>query len=211
MAGKIIDIRMLPMDLARLAIFPYILFHRVSYRYAGNKFHIKKGAIVVANHTSFGDPIMLASCFGYRRVQYLAGEVTMNTPIRRFFMKGLGCIKVDRTITDLNAMQECVHVLEEGRLLAMFPEGGLQTGESLKSIKSGAAYLAISAQVPIVPVYLSRKTHWYQRRTAVIGEPVCCPQDSKRTYPRKSDILQMSEQLLEKMRQCQKLCEDIQK
>jgi len=65
--------------------------------------------------------------------------------------------------------------------LFVFPEGGRTPTGELQSFLSGAAYLAIRAQVPLVPIALSgvydllpmRATHLYPGKlTLMAGEPI---------------------------------------
>ena len=74
-----------------------------------------------------------------------------------------------------------VRALRAGMPLFVFPEGGRTETGSLKPFLSGAAYLAIRAQVPLVPIALSgvydllpiHTRHLYPGElTVTVGEPI---------------------------------------
>jgi 1-acyl-sn-glycerol-3-phosphate acyltransferase len=74
-----------------------------------------------------------------------------------------------------------VKALRSGMPLFVFPEGGRTTTGELKPLLSGAAYLAIRAQVPLVPIALSgvfdllpiHTHHFYPGvLTLAVGEPI---------------------------------------
>ena len=58
--------------------------------------------------------------------------------------------------------------------MVIFPEGGLNTDkeESIHPFKCGAVLMAHKAAAPILPVYIVKREHWYQRQRIVIGEPI---------------------------------------
>ena len=206
--GKLWVWRYLPMDIGRLILWFLPLLYRFRrYDVAGapckNK---RKGPmLVVANHASFLDPLLVGSCFWYRRVFFLAAEAVMRNPIIAWLLRGAGCIKIDRNISDIEAVRKAVDVLKDGRCLAMFPQGGISHDEEFSQIKSGAILIALRAGVPIVPMYSSRKhTPWYRPTAAVIGEPMDCREYCKKTMPTMSEIEAASAALLARLEECRK-------
>ena len=57
-----------------------------------------------------------------------------------------------RGSADRDALRSCLEVLAGGEPLVMFPEGTRRSGPLVESLFDGAAYVAIRAGVPIVPV-----------------------------------------------------------
>lgn len=201
----IFDIRLLPMDIARCC---YFLMRAVFWvrkrtpegeRWRGK---LRGGAILAANHSSFRDPILLAVSFFYRRVFFLIGEVVMADPVRNFLLKGVGGIKIDRNIADLEAIKKSVSVLKRGKLLAMFPQGGIQKGEQVESVKAGAVLMALQAGVPIIPIHLQPGKHWYRPTTMIIGQPVDPAKLIQKKMPSTADLARVSQVLLEEMNRC---------
>ena len=64
-----------------------------------------------------------------------------------------GQIALDRVTTDLRAIRTCLHVLEHGGAVGIFPEGNRGAGD-LTRFRNGAAYLALVTGAPIVPLMM---------------------------------------------------------
>lgn len=202
---KAFQIRRFPMDLGRLVCAPLLLIFRMKkYNPDGTRYKgiIRGGAVAVANHRSFVDPFYLGTALWYRRVFCLASELVMRNPFVRILLRGMGCIKIDRTISDITAVKKTVALLKKGNIVAIFPEGTLKTDDSVDSIKSGAILFALQANVPIIPMYIKKREHWYNRQKVVIGNPFLCSDYCKKKMPSLADINELSNILLEKMNEC---------
>jgi 1-acyl-sn-glycerol-3-phosphate acyltransferase len=64
-----------------------------------------------------------------------------------------GQIALDRDHTDLRAIRTCLHVLERGGAVGIFPEGNRGAGD-LTRFRNGAAYLALVTGAPVVPLMM---------------------------------------------------------
>jgi 1-acyl-sn-glycerol-3-phosphate acyltransferase len=64
-----------------------------------------------------------------------------------------GQIELDRFSTDLRAVRTCLHVLERGGAVGIFPEGNRGAGD-LARFRNGAAYLALVTGAPVVPLMM---------------------------------------------------------
>lgn len=170
-----------------------------SKRYKGK---IKGGAVLAANHTTFSDPFVVGSAFWTRRMNFFAADVVMATQTREKLLKAAGAIKVNRSIADIEAMRASVEVLKKGRLLLIFPEGGVQSVGDVQSIKSGAALMATQAGVPIVPLFICHTERWYQRRRVIVGEMIDPKTYCTRKFPSTADIANMTDALHREMQRC---------
>lgn len=185
------DLSFLPMDMARLVcavLLPILRLRRITPE--GEKFtkKLRGGAIIAANHTAFSDPFVVGVTFWYRRLHFLVAEVVLKGKLRGFLLKGVGAIKIDRNITDIESIKRSVEVLKKGFLLAVFPQGGIKKSDELDEIKSGAVLMALSAGVPIVPMHILPQDKWYKRRTVIIGNSIN-PQDyCTKKFPSTADI-----------------------
>ena len=107
--------------------------------------------IVAANHTGVIDGPLLA-IFGPRPVHALTKEEMFRGrlgPVLRI----TGQVEIDRFATDLRAIRVCLHVLENGGAVGIFPEGNRGAGD-LTLFQNGAAYLALVSGAPIVPLMM---------------------------------------------------------
>jgi len=111
------------------------------------------GAVLVANHVSYWDPVVVGCAFN-RRVYFMAKSELFEIPLLGPLISVLGAFPVRRDKSDRNAIRIAVKLLEEGNVVGIFPEGGRsRTGELMKP-QPGAAMLAFKAGVPVLPVAL---------------------------------------------------------
>lgn len=197
--------KQLAMDTARVVcsvLIPIFRIKRLTPDGEKYKEKIKGGAIIAANHTSFLDPFIVGVTFWYRRMHMLVAEIVMGGKFRSILLRGVGGIKIDRNIADLEAIKQSVEVLKGGRLLAIFPQGGINEQDDVNSIKSGAVFMALRASVPIIPMYIRPKKHWYDRRTVVIGETVYPNKLCSKKMPSTADIEAITKVLAENLAKC---------
>jgi 1-acyl-sn-glycerol-3-phosphate acyltransferase len=111
--------------------------------------------VFVANHASFMDiPAMLAYLpFQFR---FFAKKALYKIPFLGGHLNRAGHIPVDRSSprASLKSMTEGARIVAQSRTsVLLFPEGG-RCPEGLREFKEGAAYIAIKAGVPVVPMAL---------------------------------------------------------
>ena len=87
-----------------------------------------------------------------RRVRFMGKDSLWRKPFWAWFLSALGGFPVSRGTVDLEAMKRCLEVLEAGEPLVLFPEGERKAGPTVQPLFEGAAYLALKAGVPIVPI-----------------------------------------------------------
>ncbi len=113
-------------------------------------------AVYAANHTSYMDtPVIFASLpFQFR---ILAKKELWPIAFIGWYLARSGQIPIDTANphASLASLGVGVKALRAGMPLFVFPEGGRTETGRLKPFLSGAAYLAIRAQVPLVPIALS--------------------------------------------------------
>ena len=129
-------------------------------------------------------------------------EVVMKTGLRAALLRGVGGIKVDRNKVDIEAIKQSVGVLKDGRVLIIFPQGGIVADDEIDALKSGAALMALQAGVPIVPMHIRPRAHWYSRQQVVIGETVDPAAICPKKMPSTADIGRITEALMAEMNRC---------
>ena len=207
--AKLFNIKLFHMDMARILCFSMPLFFCIKKIYVNEnaKKKIKNAAIISANHTCFMDPLLVGCCFWYRRMFFLAAEVVMNKKFMGKLLKGVGCIKIDRNICDIESIRKSVNVLKNGHLLSLFPTGGINREDDMSAIKSGIILMAMQAKAPIVPVYIHKKVNKKDRNCIVIGEPITTFDGE--TMPSMADINNCADLVFEKMMECKELYKKI--
>lgn len=211
---KAFDLRLLPYDLSKLALNCFNIAYRMKRLHVSGKPYrqrFRDGAILAMNHTGFTDPFVTSICFWYRRVFFLAAETVMKGKLRTLLLKGTGCIRIDRNISDLEAVKKCVELLKDGRMLTVFPQGGLTDEEAAVKVKSGAVLMALQAGVPIIPMYSLQREHWYERKVVVVADPIDCRDYITKKIPSMKDIERVSQALQEAMQDCKEVCERMKK
>jgi 1-acyl-sn-glycerol-3-phosphate acyltransferase len=135
---------------------------RLVWRMQGLKFTITGvenlprtgGAVVAINHTSYFD-FTFAGLPTYRqhlgrKVRFMAKKEVFDNKITGPIMRSLRHIEVDRH-SGAPSFEEACQKLKEGELLGVYPEATISRSFEIKEFKSGAARMAIAADVPIVP------------------------------------------------------------
>jgi 1-acyl-sn-glycerol-3-phosphate acyltransferase len=112
-------------------------------------------AILISNHTCGIDHILLQAA-SRRLLGFMVAREYYESRWIHWICKDVGCIPVNRDGRDIAAMRASIRALKEGRVLPVFPEGHIvpESGRRLDEIQPGTAYLAIRAQVPVIPAYI---------------------------------------------------------
>ena len=142
--------------------------------YRPGKSKIPRGGVMVtANHGTMIDPIIMHLAIPSRRLHCLATKDLFNTKLKRTFFELMHCVIVDKENFTMSAFREVTSRLSEGKMVVIFPEGSVDvhSGDNIRAFKSGAVLMAHKAGAPILPVYIVRRTRWYERQRIVIGEP----------------------------------------
>lgn len=115
------------------------------------------GFIAVSNHVTYADPLTFAHYLYNNGVppRFLAKAPLFSTPVVGWVMRALDQVPVHRgTSKAKDAVDEGVEFLERGDVIAMFPEGTLTRDPGLWPMvaRTGAARMALTTGVPVVPV-----------------------------------------------------------
>ncbi|WP_435769941.1 lysophospholipid acyltransferase family protein [Nocardioides sp. SYSU DS0651] len=105
--------------------------------------------VVAANHIGIVDGPLMA-IFAPRPVHALT-KIEMFKGVVGSFLRLVGQIPVDRFNADPGAVRAALHVLREGRVIGVFPEGRRGPGDLL-TFRTGAAYLAMVTGATVVPM-----------------------------------------------------------
>lgn len=204
-AHPLFSFKKLPMDVARIVsavLIPIFRIKRINTN--GEKYtkKIKGGAIIAANHTSFADPFIVGITFWYRRMHFLIAEIVMQGKLRSLLLKGIGGIRIDRNLADIEAINKSITKLKEGYLLTIFPQGGINKDDDIDNVKSGAVLMAIRANAPIIPMYIVPKNKWYKRKLVIIGETIYPSDICQSKFPTTKDINAVTDRLVSELNKC---------
>ena len=112
-------------------------------------------AIVVANHLSGLDPLLLLAS-SPRPLRFLIATEEYRRPFLNRLFRAAGCIPVDRGGRPERAFRAALRALREGEVIAMFPEGAVHGPDKpARTLRPGVVRLASLAQCPVVPARVS--------------------------------------------------------
>jgi 1-acyl-sn-glycerol-3-phosphate acyltransferase len=115
-----------------------------------------EGAVMIAsNHASNADGMLLMAYVVPRLgrpIGWIGKEEALKWPFFGWAMKQNGVFGVKRGSGDLEAFKTAKRVLDEGRPLAVFPEGTRSGDGALQAAKEGATVLAVRSGAPVLPV-----------------------------------------------------------
>jgi len=132
-----------------------------------------------------------------RRHHFVATKELFHGKFRTFlFTKAFLSILIDRENFSMNTLREIVDHLQAGEVVTMFPEGHVNVEkEGTKEFKSGMIIMALKSGMPIVPVYLKRREHWYSRVEVAVGEPIDVKSFAKGEKPTVNDVKEAAKYL----------------
>ncbi|QVI28078.1 1-acyl-sn-glycerol-3-phosphate acyltransferase [Mycolicibacterium neoaurum] len=127
------------------------------------------GAVIAVNHTSYFD-FTFAGLPAYkqgrgRKVRFMAKKEVFDHKIGGPIMRKLRHIEVDRDSGADSFIAACA-ALRAGELVGVYPEATISRSFEIKALKSGAARMAIDADVPIIPHIV-----WGAQRIWTKGHP----------------------------------------
>ena len=150
------------------------LFPEKGKRFRGN-------GVVLYNHTSFMDVLYLQLGIWNRRHRIVSEREQLGHGKNRIFLKLLLSIPIDRDSVSPASVRAIVRPLREGHLVDIFPEGILNREPyTLLPFKNGPAFLAHMGGAPLIPVFIDRGSHFWNRLRFYFGEPFL-PEDWEKT------------------------------
>lgn len=116
-------------------------------------------AVIVANHTSGVDPLLIIASCPYRPVGFLIAEEYYHLPLLKHIIRTVECVPVRRGENDIGAFKEALRHLEAGKVLGVFPAGRIPLPGEKVEYHEGAIALALRAGAPVIPVHISGTTY----------------------------------------------------
>lgn len=109
----------------------------------------KGPALIVCDHTSIGDPLVLLATAG-RPIRFLMAKEIYARSHLRWVFQAFRCIPVQRGKRDIRAIRTMLDGLAAQEVIGLFPEGGLDR-HRLDAGHLGVGYLAIKSGAPVIP------------------------------------------------------------
>lgn len=127
--------------------------------------------IICSNHINYLDAAAIV-LFNKRKVNFVAKEDLFTHGILMWLGHLFDAIPIKRNMQDIEAMKRCLKVLKNGELLGIFPEGTRRGMEKNIKAKNGAAFMAMRANVKVIPVGIHGTFKPFSKVYVNYGEPM---------------------------------------
>lgn len=117
------------------------------------KIPLRGGVILVSNHSSYLDPVVLGLTTP-RRINFMAKEELFKNFFFRRLITLLGAFPVKRGEIDKFAYRKVLSIVRREEIIALFPEGTRGRGEKLGVLRKGAVKLIFKTKLPVIPVII---------------------------------------------------------
>ncbi|QOV91470.1 lysophospholipid acyltransferase family protein [Humisphaera borealis] len=168
--------------------------------------------VLAVSHLSHIEPFIVATSMK-RQIDFVARVEFYRYRVLAWTLKKLNAIKVIRQGVAANTVRTALDRLRIGRIVGIFPEGGVTRGEASVClggpIKLGAALIACRAGVPIIPCVivgtheLNRVGPWLPFKRAhawmAFGEPIAPISPGSTRTSRKAAYAEMGRQVQQGM------------
>lgn len=159
----------------------------------------KGPALFCANHNSLIDMFFL----GYRLktwIYWMAKDDLFKNPLLAFIFKKLGAFPVKRGASDVGSIKSVYKLLEEGKVVGIFPQGTrVKPGDSGKfKVKPGAAMVAVKAGVPIIPAVIEGNYRLFGKIKVIYGDPFFLEADKGKKYTN-AELTEMSRDIIKRV------------
>jgi 1-acyl-sn-glycerol-3-phosphate acyltransferase len=137
-------------------------------------------AIIVSNHTSSLDPLLIQSVCP-RLIRWMMAKEYFDIKAMRPLFDNVGVISVERSGRDMAATRAALRALEKGFILGVFPEGRIAANRDLLPFQNGIGMLALKSKAPVYPIFLDGnqrgqemvEVFWHRNQASVaFGPPV---------------------------------------
>ncbi len=125
-------------------------------------------AVVVCNHVSYIDPIILSACIR-RPMRFVMWYKIFQMPLLNFIFKTMKAIPIAGAREDVTIMDKAFEAVDAelaaGNIVCIFPEGGITHDGEIARFRPGIEKIIARRPVPVVPVALGRLWgSWFSRR-----------------------------------------------
>ena len=125
------------------------------------------GFLLAANHISHFDPFIISSVIG-RKIDWMTMAEFFRPPALGFLLRAVDAFPVERDRANRKTIRTAIERLKEGRIVGLFPEGGIRDGaRSLLEgapLRPGASTLAHIAGIPILPCVIVGSDRLYSTK-----------------------------------------------
>ena len=123
--------------------------------------------LLASNHISHFDPFLISLAVR-RKIDWMTMAEFFRPSALGFFLRSIDAFPAERDRADLKTIRTAINRLKSGRVVGLFPEGGIRDGANSllegAPLRPGAATLAQIADVPVVPCVILGTDRFYSRK-----------------------------------------------
>jgi len=161
--------------IAHVLVLPVLYVYPLRMRRRGTHNLPRRGAVLlVCNHVSVADPIILMAGARTRRTSMIAKkELFDKHPAFGFILRTLRAIPLDRSKpADFTCIRRACELLEQGHAVTIFPEGHVSRAGTMRRGAPGAGMLAHRPGVTVIPAAVWDTQLFRGPARVVFGAPI---------------------------------------
>ena len=162
-------------NLSRLVVLPFLYLYPLRMRRRGVEHLPAHGPVlIVCNHVSVADPIVLMAAARKRRTSMVAKqELFERHPAFAWILRCLRAIPLDRSKpADFRCIRTACALLDEGQAVVVFPEGHVSRAGIMRRGAPGAGMFALRPGVTVIPAVVWNTQLFRGPARVLFGPPV---------------------------------------
>jgi len=146
------------------------LFYRIKVK--GRENIPSEGPVLLcANHPTALDMFLIGVFVPKRKVHYMAKAELFRNRFLGWIIRCLGGFPVSRGTGDVGSVKTVFRLLEEGKIVGVFPEGTRTRKRDPNKRKAGIALFALHSGAPILPVAIKGVFRPFRKIELIFGKP----------------------------------------
>ena len=162
-------------DLMLGLIVQLFVFKTKTYYEDGNRQNgrLKGGTIIISNHRSFMDAIVIALRFFFHKLHFIIADYYKDKlKVVKFIMETIGGILVDIEGQNLDFIEKSKRITVKGGAILMFPEGDYKFTYEPQKFSPGYIMLAVRTEAKILPIVSDFNYGLFKRVHLMIGNGI---------------------------------------
>ena len=156
--------------IALLLVFKTKTYYEDDNRQNGR---LKGGTIIISNHRSFMDAIVIVIRFFFHKLHFIAADFYKDKwKAAKLMIKTLGGILVDIEGQSLDFIEKSRRITARGGAILMFPEGGFKFTYEPQKFSAGYIMLAVKTGAKILPITNDFNYGLFKRVHLMIGNSI---------------------------------------
>ena len=132
------------------------------------------GCILVCNHTSFSDVLVLEIA-STRQVFFMGKAELFKIPVLKQLISALGAFPVNRGGADITSIKRTISEIQSGKVVGIFPQGTRHPFVDPREteVKGGVGMIAYRAKADVLPVFIdgaAGRTKIFRKNKVIFGK-----------------------------------------